>query len=71
MTRPDDAPLRRFIEFASSSNADPINPQWPAVARTGLIYTVNAWLDVDAGFQARLNRSATRAVWLAGATLRW
>ena len=71
LTRPDDAPLRTFIEAAMFSNVDPGNPQWPAVARTGLIYTVNAWLDVDAGFQARLNRSATRAVWLAGATLRW
>jgi len=71
LTRPDDAPLRTFVEAATFSNADPGNPQWPAVARAGLIYTVNAWLDVDAGFQARLNRSATRAVWLAGATLRW
>jgi hypothetical protein len=71
LTRPDDAPLRTFVEMATFSNVDPGNPQWPAVARTGLIYTVNAWLDVDAGFQARLNRSATRAVWLAGATLRW
>jgi hypothetical protein len=71
LTRPDDAPLRTFIEFASFTNVDPTNTQMPAVARTGLIYTVNAWLDVDAGFQARLNRSATRAVWLAGATLRW
>ncbi len=71
LTRPDDAPLRTFIEAATFSSVDPGNPQWPAVARAGLIYTVNAWLDVDAGFQARLNRSATRAVWLAGATLRW
>lgn len=71
LTRPDDAPLRTFVEMAMFSDPDPANPQWPAVARTGLIYSVNAWLDVDAGFQARLNRSATRAVWLAGATLRW
>lgn len=71
LTRPDDAPLRPFVEMATFSNVDPGISQWPAVARTGLIYTVNAWLDVDAGFQARLNRSATRAVWLAGATLRW
>ena len=71
LTRPDDAPLRTFVEMATFTNVDPGNPQSPAVARTGLIYTVNAWLDVDAGFQARLNRSATRAVWLAGATLRW
>jgi hypothetical protein len=71
VTRPDDRPLRGFVEAATFSNPDPGDPQWPAVARTGAIYTVNGWLDVDAGFQARLNRSATRAVWLVGATVRW
>ena len=71
VTRPDDAPLRTFIEAATFSNTDPGNAQWPAVVRTGLIYTVNGWLDVDVGFQARLNRAATRQAWLAGATIRW
>ncbi|MEO8752895.1 MAG: hypothetical protein ABI624_09470 [Casimicrobiaceae bacterium] len=71
LTRPADTPLQSFIEVAAYSNPDPGNPQWPAFARTGVIYSVATWLDVDAGFQARLNRSATRAVWLAGATLRW
>ena len=71
MRRRDAEKLRTFIEMATFSDVDPGNPQWPAVARAGLIYTVNAWIDVDAGFQARLNASATRAVWLAGATLRW
>ena len=51
------------------SNPTPASPQWPAVARAGVIYSVNAWLDVDAGFQARLNR-ASGAPWdsLLGAT---
>ena len=71
LTRPDDAPLQTFVEFATLSNLDPENRQWPAFARIGAIYSVNTWLDVDAGFQARLNRSATRAVWLAGATVHW
>ncbi len=71
LTRPDDAPLRGFIEAATFSNTDPSNAQWPAVARTGFIYSVTSWLDVDLGFQARLNRAAARQVWLAGATLRW
>ncbi len=71
LTRPDDDPLKTFVEAATYSNPDPDKAQWPAVARTGLIYTVTPWLDVDAGFQARLNRAATRAVWLAGATFRW
>jgi len=71
LTRPDDAPLQTFIEAATYSNPDPANPQWPAIARTGVIYAVNTWCDVDVGYQARLNRSATRAAWLVGATLRW
>ena len=71
LTRPDDKPFQTFIELAAFSNPDPANPQWPAVARTGVIYAVNDWMDVDAGFQARLNRSATRAVYLVGATVRW
>jgi len=71
LTRPDDKPIQTFIEVAAFSNPDPSNPQWPAVARTGAIYTVNDWMDVDAGFQARLNRSAARAAYLLGATVRW
>jgi hypothetical protein len=71
LTRPDDHPLQTFVEVAASSNPDPSNPQWPAVARVGGIYTVTSWMDVDAGFQARLNRSATRAAYLLGATVRW
>jgi hypothetical protein len=71
LTRPADTPLQSFIEVAAYSNPDPGNPQWPAFARTGVIYSVATWLDLDFGFQARLNRSATRAVWLAGATFRW
>ena len=69
LTRPDDAPLR------CSSRRPPTDPYLsirsgrPSPARH--LYSVNAWLDVDAGFQARLNRSAPRAAFLAGATLRW
>jgi hypothetical protein len=32
---------------------------------------VNPSLDLDVGFQARLNPSAPRAVLLAGLTMRW
>lgn len=71
LTRPDERPLRGFVEVAAFSNPDPSNAQWPAVARAGGIYTVSEWLDLDAGFQARLNKSATRAAWLLGATVRW
>ena len=59
------------MEVATFSNPDPSQSQWPAVARTGGIYTVYEGFDLDAGFQARLNKSATRTAWLLGATIRW
>ena len=68
---PSASPWRTFVETTTVSNPDPHIAQWPAVARTGLIYTATPWLDLDVGFQGRLNRSATREVWLIGATLRW
>ena len=69
--RSKQQPWRTFIEATAVSNPDPQVAQWPAVARTGLIYSATSWLDLDVGYQARLNRSATREVWLIGATLRW
>jgi len=51
--------------------AHPFVPEDPAFARAGGIYTVNEWLDVDAGVQARLNRAASSTALLAGATLSW
>jgi len=71
VTAPEDAPLRTFIEAAAYSNTNPANAKWPALARTGVIHSVNAALDIDVGVQARLNTSATRFSWLAGATWHW
>lgn len=71
VTGPEAAALRTFIEVATYTNTDPAVSRWPAVARTGLMYTVNPSLDLDAGVQTRLNRVATRVAWLAGATFRW
>lgn len=71
VSAPESAPLRTFIEAATYSNTDPAKTQWPALARTGVIYKVNGALDVDLGVQVRLNLSATRVSWLAGATWRW
>ena len=68
---PESAPLRTFIEAATFSNSDPANAQWPAIARPGFIYAVDTTLDLDVGVQTRLNSSAMRVSWLAGATLRW
>lgn len=68
---PNASPWRTFIEATAVSNPDAHDTLWPAVARTGLIVTVAQWLDLDAGYQMRLTKSATRQVWLAGATFRW
>jgi len=35
LTRPDDRPLRGFVEAATYSNTDPAKSQWPAFAPTG------------------------------------
>ena len=66
---PTTSPWQTFIEATAVSNPDPRVPQWLAVARTGLIVAAAKWVDV--GYQARLDRSATRQVWLIGATFRW
>ena len=71
LTRPDDRPLRGFVEAATYTNADPDNSRWPAFARAGAIYTLTSWLDVDAGLQARLNNAAARIGVLLGMTARW
>jgi hypothetical protein len=71
LTRPEDRPLRGFVEAAAYSNPDPDNARWPAFARAGAIYTVASWLDVDAGVQLRLDREAARVGVLVGLTARW
>ena len=68
---PEDAPLRTFLEVTTYSSTDPGQTQWPAIARTGLLYTVQPGVVVDIGYQARLNASAPRQFVLAGLTLRW
>jgi hypothetical protein len=68
---PQDSPVRTFIEAAASTNSDPVDGRWPAVARTGLMVTVNPSVLLDIGYQARINASAPREVLLAGFTVRW
>lgn len=45
--------------------------QWPAAALIGCIYTLTPFLDVDLGYQRRLNQSAPDNQYLLGATFRW
>jgi hypothetical protein len=63
--------LRLSAEAAAFSPADPSRSTWPAVARFGAIVTAAPWLDLDVGYQFRLNRAAQLRVILAGATLHW
>lgn len=65
------AGLKVSAEVGAASNPDPEQGTWPAVARFGLIWTLDPYWDVDVGYQTRLNRAAPEAAILAGATLRW
>lgn len=71
VTTPEGLPVRTFVEAATYSNSDPTNAKWPALARTGIIFSVHDALDLDVGLQSRLNSSATRVSFLVGATWRW
>ncbi len=67
-------PAERFkfsAEAAAFTLPDPARNAWQAVARVGVIATLTPWLDVDAGYQFRLNHEAPVQVILAGATIRW
>jgi len=59
------------LDVAATTNADAQRASAPAVARAGAIFTIVEGFDVDAGYQARLNRAAPERVVLVGATLRW
>jgi hypothetical protein len=63
--------VRLFINPAVESNPDADRGTWPAVLLVGVIATATSWLDVDAGWQTRLNRAAPRQVIYVGVTLRW
>jgi hypothetical protein len=58
-------------EVNTASNPDPDRSTWPTVARIGVIWSLNKYWDVDAGYQAPLNHAAPDAAILVGATLRW
>ncbi len=45
--------------------------QWPAAALVGCIYTLTSFVDLDLGYQRRLNQSAPDNQYLLGATFRW
>jgi hypothetical protein len=63
--------VRVAVEAAAFRHADPAVANWPAVILVGAIAHLPIGVDVDVGYQARLNRAAPASVWLAGMTLRW
>jgi hypothetical protein len=60
-----------LAELAGDTNVDITRSVWPAVARAGAIYTVKKDLDIDVGYQTRLNHEAVRQILLIGITARW
>lgn len=59
------------LDVIADQNPFKSNAQWPAAALVGLIYTATPYLDLDVGYQRRLNHSAPENQYLLGATLRW
>lgn len=53
------------------SNPDSAKKSWPGTLLFAVIYTLRPGLDVDAGYQIRLNDAAPARQWLAGITYRW
>lgn len=66
----DDA-WRFSGEIGTAMNPDLSRASWLTVARFGVIATVARGVDVDAGYQVRLTRSAPVEIILAGVTLHW
>jgi Putative MetA-pathway of phenol degradation len=63
--------VKLSAEAGTASNPDPLRATWPLVARVGLIVVATRWMDLDIGYETRLNRAAPDQTMLAGATLRW
>lgn len=60
-----------LVELAADTQVDNTRATPPAVARFAVIHTVKKNLDVDLGYQLRVNRAAPRQVVLFGITARW
>jgi hypothetical protein len=63
--------LQLGIDVVADQNPLRSAAQWPAAALIGFIYTATPFLDLDCGYQRRLNRSAPDNEYLLGATFRW
>jgi len=63
--------LSLVADTAFDSNPVPDRATWPGVFLGGVIYTLQPGLDVDVGYQVRLNHAAPAQQWLLGITYRW
>ena len=63
--------LRLLIDLATSRPEERELGTWRSVALVGAIARIPPGIDVDVGYQFRLNNAGPRPTWLAGMTLRW
>jgi hypothetical protein len=63
--------LSLVADIGFDSNPDSSRSTWPGFLLAGMIYTLQAGLDVDVGYQTRLNHAAPAQQWLLGITYRW
>jgi len=63
--------LRLLIDLATSRPEEHELATWRAVALVGAIARIPPGIDVDVGYQFRLNDAGPSNMWLAGMTLRW
>jgi hypothetical protein len=59
------------LDIVADQNPLKSNAQWPVATLAGFIYSVTRSVDLDAGYQRGLNRSAPDNQYLVGATIRW
>lgn len=63
--------LRLLVDLATFGPEEREVATWRTVALVGAIARIPPGIDVDVGYQFRLNNAGPSNVWLAGMTLRW
>jgi Putative MetA-pathway of phenol degradation len=63
--------LQVGVDIITDQNPVRSSGQWPAAGLAGIIYSATSFLDLDLGYQHRLNHSAPDNQYLLGATFRW
>lgn len=66
-----NASLAFAANVGFDSSPDAAQKSWPGTLLLGVIYTLRSGLDIDAGYQVKLNDAAPARQWLAGITYRW